>query len=44
MDSAPIIITATMGSADQSWANRMRQAHFPPERNFLSAHITMFHH
>ena len=44
MDTAPIIITASMGSADQSWANRMRQAHFPPERNFLSAHITLFHH
>ncbi|MBR0551945.1 2'-5' RNA ligase family protein [Sphingomonadaceae bacterium LXI357] len=22
----------------------MRREHFPPERNFLSAHLTMFHH
>lgn len=42
--SAPIIVTATMGSADQAWANRMRQTHFPPERNFLPAHITLFQH
>lgn len=43
-DTAPIIITATMGSADQHWADALRQAHFPPERNYLSAHITLFHH
>ena len=22
----------------------MREAHFPPERNYLSAHLTLFHH
>ena len=22
----------------------MRDAHFPPERNFLAAHVTLFHH
>jgi 2'-5' RNA ligase superfamily len=42
--SAPIIITAEMGKADQAWANALRRAHFPPERNFLDAHITLFHH
>lgn len=42
--SAPIIVTANMGSADQAWADRLRQAHFPPERNFLRAHITLFQH
>jgi 2'-5' RNA ligase superfamily len=42
--SAPIIITAEMGKADQAWANGLRRAHFPPERNFLDAHITLFHH
>lgn len=40
----PLIVTAQMGRADQAWANAMRQAHFPPERNFLPAHITLFHH
>jgi hypothetical protein len=42
--TAPIIITAEMGKADQAWANGLRRAHFPPERNFLDAHITLFHH
>jgi hypothetical protein len=42
--TAPIIITAEMGKADQAWANCLRRAHFPPERNFLDAHITLFHH
>ncbi|MBL0924669.1 MAG: 2'-5' RNA ligase family protein [Sphingomonadaceae bacterium] len=40
----PIIITAEMGKADQEWANALRTLHFPPERNFLDAHITLFHH
>ena len=42
--TAPIIITAEMGKADQAWANGLRRTHFPVERNFLDAHITLFHH
>ncbi|MFD1107398.1 2'-5' RNA ligase family protein [Sphingobium olei] len=41
---APIIVTALMGAADFAWADALRRAHFPPERNHLSAHITLFHH
>lgn len=33
-----------MGAADQRWADALRQRHFPPERNRLAAHITLFHH
>ena len=44
MVSAPIIITAEMSKTDQAWANGLRSKHFPPERNFLDAHITLFHH
>jgi 2'-5' RNA ligase superfamily len=44
LNSAPIIITAQMGKSDQAWADGLRRAHFPPERNYLSAHITLFHH
>jgi len=33
-----------MGKADQAWANGLRRAHFPAERNFVDAHITLFHH
>lgn len=43
-NGAPIIITAQMGKADQAWADALRAAHFPPERNFLQAHITLFRH
>ncbi|MEP7349845.1 MAG: 2'-5' RNA ligase family protein [Sphingorhabdus sp.] len=42
--TAPIIITAEMGKADQAWANGLRRAHYPPERNFLDVHITLFRH
>lgn len=42
--SAPIILTAMMGPEDQSFFNILRDTHFPPERNFLKAHITLFHH
>ena len=41
--AVPIIVTATMGAADQLHFNNLRAAHFPPERNHLSAHITLFH-
>jgi hypothetical protein len=41
---APIIVTALMGAEDFAWANALRQRHFPPERNYLDAHITLFHH
>lgn len=44
MSAAPIIVTAEMGAADQHWADALRTAHFPPERNVLAAHITLFHH
>jgi hypothetical protein len=41
---APIIVTALLGGEDQAWFDHQRQAYFPPERNFLKAHLTMFHH
>lgn len=41
---SPIIVTALMGAADFAWAERLRRAHFPPERNLVPAHITLFHH
>lgn len=37
-------MTAAMGAADAAWATALRRAHFPLERNFLDAHITLFHH
>ncbi len=42
--TAPIILTATMGAADFARMDGLRRAHFPPERNVVPAHITLFHH
>jgi hypothetical protein len=42
--SAPIIVTALLGKADFAWADGLRRAHFPPERNVVPAHVTLFHH
>ncbi len=41
--SDPFIVTATLPGEIFAWADRLRQAHFPPERNFLKAHVTLFH-
>lgn len=42
--AAPIIVTALFGRRDQGWFDAQRAAHFPPERNVLAAHLTLFHH
>ena len=42
--AAPIIVTALLGAADQAFFDAQRRAFFPPERNQLAAHLTMFHH
>ena len=38
-----LIVTAELGPVDQAWLNDLRRRHFPPERNHLAAHLTMFH-
>lgn len=43
-EAAPIIVTALFGRSDAAWFDDLRTRHFPPERNQLSAHLTMFHH
>jgi hypothetical protein len=40
---APLIVTAELPEALQSRADQLRRAHFPPERNVLHAHVTLFH-
>ena len=40
--SRPLIVTAELGT-DFGWLEDLRQRHFPPERNQLRAHLTMFH-
>lgn len=41
--SGPLIVTAELGSDDFRWLDALRKTHFPPERNRLAAHLTMFH-
>lgn len=40
----PLIVTATFGAADFGWLEGLRRRHFPPERNQVPAHLTLFHH
>jgi len=42
--SVPIIVTALMGSGDFAWLDRQRRAYYPPDRNILPAHLTLFRH
>ena len=41
--AGPLIVTAELGRPDFGWLNELRRQHYPPERNQLSAHLTMFH-
>lgn len=43
-ETAPVIVTAELSAADFAWLDRLRREHFPPERNVLPAHLTLFHH
>lgn len=42
-DAAPLILTAELPPDLHRWATQLRRAHFPPERNHLEAHVTLFH-
>lgn len=39
----PLLVTAEMPPDVLAWADALRRAHFPPERNKLRAHVTLFH-
>jgi hypothetical protein len=39
----PLLVTAELPPAVFAWADGLRRAHFPPERNRLRAHVTLFH-
>lgn len=40
---APLIVTAQLPRDLHRWATQLRRTHFPAERNFLEAHVTLFH-
>ena len=41
--AAPFIVTAELPADLLAWSDALRRAHFPPERNWLKAHVTLFH-
>lgn len=44
MVTGPIIVSALFGDADFKRLDAERRAYFPPDRNQLQAHLTLFHH
>jgi hypothetical protein len=40
---APLLIIAQLPPDVLAWADALRRAHYPPERNRLQAHVTLFH-
>jgi 2'-5' RNA ligase len=42
-DGAPLIVTLGLDADASAFFDALRQAHFPAERNFLRAHLTLFH-
>jgi 2'-5' RNA ligase len=38
-----LIVTAELAQRDFSWIEGLRRAHYPPERNRVPAHLTIFH-
>jgi hypothetical protein len=41
--AGPLIITAGIAAGDLSWLEGLRRAHYPPERNQVASHLTIFH-
>lgn len=37
------VLTLTLDEESQAFFERLRQRHFPPERNQIAAHLTLFH-
>src|SRR5687768_15981003 len=38
-----LIVTAELAAEDFAWLDALRRRHYPPERNRVPAHLTMFH-
>ena len=44
MADTPLILTLELDPDAQAFFDDLRARHFPPERNHLAAHLTLFHH
>lgn len=42
MSGGAIVVTATFGDGDNGWLQELRRTHYPPERNRVPAHLTLF--
>lgn len=42
-DDRPLVVTAELDAEAFDWLDCLRRRHFPPERNHLAAHLTLFH-
>ena len=42
-DDRPLVLTAELDDETFDWLDGLRRRHFPPERNHLAAHLTLFH-
>lgn len=42
-DAPPLILTLKLDPPSFNYLDGLRRAHFPPERNLIPAHITLFH-
>jgi hypothetical protein len=42
-DADPLVLTLLLDDATQARFDDLRRRHFPPERNHLAAHVTVFH-
>jgi len=40
---APLILTLELAPEAQAWAQAMRDTHFPPGRDIVPAHVSLFH-
>ena len=38
-----LIVTAELDPGDFAWIDNLRRQHYPPERNHVAAHLTIFH-
>ena len=44
MDPAPLILTLQFDELSFAFFDEQRRRYFPPERNVIPAHLTLFHH
>lgn len=44
MDHAPVILTLKLDPESFARFDGLRRMYFPPERNLIPAHVTLFHH